>query len=343
MSLAHTGMRFSEEHRNNIGKAHTYVFLFYTAAQQGGLPLGNVVYRYELVNNKLTNPTLLLDLPATPGAIGNGGKILINPSDKNLYITIGGVGVDAHRTKAQNVKNGGEPDGTSGILVIDQNGRAVSHANSLGNEDPLNKYYAYGIWNSFGIDFDPLTGNLWDTENGVIFGDEINLVYPGFNSGWNKVDGIWERGYSVEDAEDHVISSQMLDDVLFDFDGKGKYSLPEITWFNDVGLTAIRFLDSDKLGEQYENDMFVADIVNGNIYHFDLNEERTELKFPLNSPLYDKVVGSNETRFNDEIVFAEGFGGITDIEIGPTDGYLYILAFHEQEGSIYRIISTSDR
>ena len=56
---------------------------------------------------------------------------------------------------------------------------------------PLNRYFAYGIKNSFGIDFDPLTGNLWDTENGPDYGDEINLVEPGFNSGWKKIHGIW--------------------------------------------------------------------------------------------------------------------------------------------------------
>ena len=36
----------------------------------------------------------------------------------------------------------------------------------LGEEEPLNKYYAYGIRNSFGMDFDPITSKLWDTENG---------------------------------------------------------------------------------------------------------------------------------------------------------------------------------
>ena len=41
------------------------------------------------------------------------------------------------------------------------------------------------------MDFDPLTKKLWDTENGPAFGDEINLVEPGFNSGWVKVQGIW--------------------------------------------------------------------------------------------------------------------------------------------------------
>jgi glucose/arabinose dehydrogenase len=334
----------------NANMVPKYVFLYYTAAQeddheedtvQGEQPLGNVVYRYELVNNKLTNPILLLDLPAGPGAIGNGGKILIDPKDKNLYITIGGVGIDDHKTKAQNIKDGEDPDGTSGILVIDQDGKAVSQNGTLGNKDPLNKYFAYGLWNSFGIDFDPLTGNLWDTENGVIFGDEINLVYPGFNSGWNKIDGIWLRGYTLEDTESHAATNQTIDDLLADFGGKGKYSPPEITWFDDIGPTAIRFLNSDKLGKQYENDMFVGDIINGNLYHFDLNEERSELKFPPNSPLHDKVLDSNETRFNNEMVFAKGFGGITDIEVGPKDGYLYILTFHKDEGTIYRIMPKS--
>ena len=55
----------------------------------------------------------------------------------------------------------------------------------------MNLYYAYGIRNSFGIDFDPVTGKLWDTENGPGYGDEINLVKPGFNSGWGKIQGMW--------------------------------------------------------------------------------------------------------------------------------------------------------
>lgn len=335
---------------NNDNAVSKYVFLYYTASQreddediiQGKQPLGNVVYRYEFVNNKLINPKLLLDLPATPGAIGNGGKILVGPKDKNLYVTIGGVGEDGHKTKAQNVRNGGEPDGTSGILVINQDGKAVSQNGILGDKELLNKYYAYGIWNSFGIDFDPITGNLWDTENGVVFGDEINLIRPGFNSGWNKIDGIWLRGYAIKNTEAHVASNQTIDGLLVDFNGKGKYSTPEFTWFDDVGPTAIRFFNSDKLGKQYKNDIFVGDIINGNIYHFDLNKERTELLLPPNSPLLDKVVSSNETRYNNEIIFGKGFGGVTDIEVGLKDGYLYILTFSKGQGTIYRIVSNNN-
>src|ERR687889_879854 len=334
----------SSIHASNTNSTK-YVFLYYTATatsdgediSEGKQPLGNVVYRYEFVNNKLINPKLLLDLPATPGSIGNGGKILVGPDDDNVYVTIGGIGINGHQTKAQNVQNGKDPDGTSGILVITQDGKeAIKNGSSIlgNNKDPLNKYYAYGIWNSFGMDFDPITGKLWDTENGVVFGDEINLVEPGFNSGWNKIDGIWLRGYPIEDTEDHVAPSQ-IDGLLVDFSGKGKYSPPEFSWFEDVGPTAIRFFNSDNLGTQYQDDIFVGDIINGNIYHFELNKQRTELLLPSNSLHSDKIVSSNET--NDEIIFGKGFGGITDMEIGPGDGYLYILTFNGTQGTIYRI------
>jgi glucose/arabinose dehydrogenase len=286
----------------------------------------------------LIKPKLLLTLPATPGAIGNGGKILVNPYDNNLYITIGGVGIDGHKTKAQNVRNGVDPDGTSGILIITQDGQQITQSGILGNKDPLVKYYAYGIWNSFGIDFDPLTGKLWDTENGVIFGDEINLVEPGFNSGWNKIDGIWLRGYSVENTEAHEAPNQ-TDDLLVDFNGKGKYSPPEFTWFDDVGPTAIRFFDSDRMGKLYKDDVFVGDIMNGNIYHFELSKQRTELLPEDKSTLSDKVVSSNED--TSKIIFGKGFGGITDIEVGPQDGYLYVLTFDDTQGTIFRITANN--
>ncbi|MGI0042942.1 MAG: PQQ-dependent sugar dehydrogenase, partial [Nitrososphaeraceae archaeon] len=201
-------------HNNETGK--TYVFLYYTEAEDedGGTAIGNRLYRYELdevttnstssgsgssteVTNastgQLVNPLLLLDLPADPGPRHNGGAIMIGPDD-NLYITIGDVDkVTGTTTQSQN--NDQLPaDGTGGILRITQVGEPVVDPSTgeyiLGDDYPLNLYYAYGIRNSFGIDFDPITGNLWDSENGPGYGDEINLVEPGFNSGWGQIMGV---------------------------------------------------------------------------------------------------------------------------------------------------------
>jgi glucose/arabinose dehydrogenase len=40
----------------------------------------------------------------------------------------------------------------------------------------MKKVFAYGVRNSFGMDFDPLSGALWTQENGDDAFDEINRV-----------------------------------------------------------------------------------------------------------------------------------------------------------------------
>jgi aldose sugar dehydrogenase len=305
----------------------TYVFLYYTKDGGGGRQsLANVLYRYELSNDQqLVNPKLLLNLPALRGPNHNGGKVVIGP-DSNVYTVIGDL--RAHRTQAQNVVNGPPVDSTGGILRVTQDGQPLSNPPLGQGTAPLDLYYAYGIRNSFGIDFDPVSGKLWDTENGPTFGDEINLVEPGFNSGWVQVMGIWTPEGAIGKEIAGPVNSNPSN--LVDFAGKGKYRAPEFTWLKPVAPTALKFLNSDKLGKQYQNDMFVGDIKKGNLYHFDLNQARTGIV--LNGTLSNKI--SNAPSDSQPIIFASGFdGGITDIQVGP-DGYLYILAF---AGSIYRI------
>lgn len=345
-----------------------YVLLYFTESvnkdgddvSEGKSPLGNRLYRYELAEDKLGNPKLLLDLPVKPDADHNGGKIVLGHDD-NVYLVIGDLGVGdleiRAQTKLQNIKNGSDPDGSAGILRITLDGKPVEPL--IGNKDPLNKYYAYGLRNSFGIAFDPVTGKLWDTENGPGFGDEINLVEPGFNSGWMKVQGRWQNpiGEPYGNVGKKFVSADS-EQQLIDFNRKGKYSDPEFTWRWPVGPTGITFLNSDRLGQKYENDMFVGDFHNGYLYHFDLNKKRTELS--LNGLLNDKVA-NNITELK-PIIFAEGFGGITDLKVGP-DGNLYVLSIHEGgsdcrtvanltdpcvsynaeiEGTIFRIVQTNE-
>src|SRR5919199_1307487 len=189
-----------------------------------------------------------------------GGKVLIGP-DNDVYVGIGDVA--GHRTQSENNPKGAAPDGTGGILRITPDGQIVDNP-PLGDTMPLALYYAYGIRNTFGMDFDPETGNLWDSENGNTFGDEINLV------------------------------------------------------------------------KQYENTIFMGDVDNGNLYNFKLNEDRTGLA--LEDPLEDKVANTPQELQDAGAVLGQGFGVITDMQVGPDDGYLYILTLN---GSIYRIVPNS--
>jgi len=330
-----------------------YVFLYYTESfsdgndvcptagycEPGNDPLGNRLYRYELIGNKLVNPKLLLDLPAVPGPAHNGGVVKIGP-DSNVYVTIGdllGSLNESSSTKAQNFRNGTDPDGRAGILRVTQDGKPVGKG-ILGDSMPLRLYYAYGIRNSFGIDFDPVTGNLWDTENGPDYADEINLVKPGFNSGWGVLQGIWRPGVRTPPA-DYLAGEELLNPDNNDleyFHGKGEYSTPEFIWNKTLGPTAIKFLHSNKYGKAYNDDLFVGDVAQGNIYHFDLNKNRTALL--LNGTLEDKIANSRDEL--KQIIFGNGFYHIVDLEVGP-DGYLYILSFDIGKARIFKIVPTS--
>lgn len=309
---------------------NTYVFLYFTEIdgkdgddRKGKEPIGNRLYRYEFVDNKLANPKLLMNLPAYPGPRHNGGAIEIGP-DQNIYIPVGDVDgsfqPNFEATKTQNFARGKVADGRSGILRLTQDGRIVDDG-ILSDAMPLRLYYAYGIRNSFGIDFDPVTGKLWDTENGPQDGDEINLVEPGFNSGWNKIYGFStsQKGFDT--------------DELITFDSKGHYEEPKLVWSKSVGLTAIIFLDSDKLGEQYKNDIFIGGVHNGHIYHFKLNQDRNDLSLPQG--LAQRYISNPLNVGSEDVVFGTGFGGVTDLTVGP-DGYLYVVSI--SDGKIFRIM-----
>jgi len=310
----------------------THVFLYYTEIdgtdgedKAGKQPIGNRVYRYDLSGDALINPLLLMDLPANPGPRHNSGNIMIGP-DKNLYVEIGDVDgsfkTSETETKTQNYKNGVDPDGRGGILRITQDGQP--NDGILGDTIPLRLYYAYGIRNSFGMDFDPVTGNLWDSENGPGNGDEINLVLPGFNSGWQQVQGLASQETSFSESD------------LEDFNGKGHYADPKLVWVNTAGPTAVKFLNSAQLGTTYENDMFVGDVHNGRIYHFDLTADRKDLVLP--QELSSRVIEKPSSPGVSNIVFGDGFGGVTDLEVGP-DGNLYVVSIGL--GSIFQISPAS--
>jgi aldose sugar dehydrogenase len=289
------------------------VFLYYT--EPVGDQVKNRLYRYEWNGGgNLTGGQLILDLPGEPGPNHDGGKIGIGP-DRMLYVVIGDLNRDGN---LQNVREGPLPDDTSVIFRIDYNGNGVGNPLSGGGVD-ISKYYAYGVRNSFGFDFDPLTGILWDTENGPTEYDEINIVLPGFNSGWNRVMGpIGREGITTED--------------LVQFQGS-HYADPIFSWLQSNGITDTEIFNSSSLGERYAYNMFVGDINNGNLYFFTINSNRTGLDLAGFAGLED-LVADNAEELN-AVIFGRGFsGGITDIETGP-DGYLYILTL---SGDLYRMV-----
>jgi aldose sugar dehydrogenase len=305
----------------------TSVFLYLTESYEN--KTRNLVYKYIYDENKKTleNKTLVLDLPSEPGPFHNGGKIAIGPRDGYMYAVIGDV--SGGGGMLDNQIPGRPPNDKSVILRVDRHsGTPVEDNNPFynytGDMEKVRRYYAYGIRNSFGMAFEPMMGKLWITENGPDVYDEINIVEPGFNSGWHKIMGPIGR------------TNMTVENDLIIFDG-AKYGDPVFSWYAPVGVTDIEFFNSTKLGEEYDDNIFVGDINNGNLYFFEVNEDRTGVTFHdprLLDLVADPVKEGEDTELS-SLILGEDFGGITDIESGP-DGLLYILTY--EDGKIYRIM-----
>ncbi|HXV78173.1 MAG TPA: PQQ-dependent sugar dehydrogenase [Candidatus Polarisedimenticolaceae bacterium] len=309
---------------------HTpYVYLYFTESSTGGdtndgnsIPLGNRVYRYSWNGSGLVDPLLVLDLPATPGPNHDGGIVVFGPDDA-LYAVIG----DLNRNgKLQNYPAGPEPDDSGVILRVHRSGATLTDgpfrdAGDPGN--PLNRYWAYGVRNSFGMAFDPVTGELWNTENGPASYDEVNRVPPGFNSGWERI-----MGPDARDADDQ--------DDLWVAPGSA-YRDPEFSWASTVAPAAIAFVASRQLGCELEHDVIVGDDNCQQLYRFEPNAARDGLVF-ASPELADRVADNGLLRCSSEqseVLFGSSWGTVTDIENGP-DGYLYIVSL--TQGRILRLV-----
>jgi glucose/arabinose dehydrogenase len=298
-----------------------HVFLYYTESDKdGGESIGNHIYKYDWIDEKLTNPKLITKLPSN-SLWHNGGKLTSNV-EGDLFAVIGdqtptGSELDKYRI-LQNVPQGNIDD-TSAIFKIDTEGNTLQ---PMLSENPTENYFAIGIRNSFGLTIDPITGNLWDTENGMTSYDEVNLVEPKFNSGWIQIMG--------PASEDQITSLPSFENFI--------YSDPEFSWEKPTAPTDLIFPTSTQF-EKYNNSLFVGDCF-GNIYKFTLNSSRTGFVFqtPQLSDLTANLIidtnGNKVSESIDEILFGTGFGCITDLEFGP-DGLLYVVSL--SDNTIYKI------
>ena len=270
------------------------VFLHYTTRDANDDSTSNWFTKYSWNGEKLIDPIELLSFHKGTG-IHNAG-VMIKDENGIVFATIGDLGHG--RSKDMQQKEN---------FISEEN----NYIGSITSLNAPNEVYAIGIRNTFGLDIDPVTGMLWDTENGVDTFDEINLIEKNFNSGWNKIQG------PINDNEISMIDGY-------------QYSDPEFSWERAVGVTSIHFIQSP-LFPEYENSVLVGSFLGGLLYKFELNENRDGFRFDSDQ-LKDLVLDNEDNP--SEIIFGTGFAGITDIKEGP-DGSIYIVTIGD--GKIFRI------
>jgi glucose/arabinose dehydrogenase len=304
----------------DFGVGSSFVYLSYTrAASDGGNALDNRVERYRWLRGGLVLDRRIIVRPATPGPNHDGGKITFGPDNK-LYAIAGDVN---RNERTSNFESSSTVTATASILRVTPAGGVVPGNPFFGNGSrPQADIYAYGIRNSFGLAFDPLTGALWDTENGPDRFDEINRITPGFNSGWEDIMGPTSRNGGSTGT-------------LVSLGPAAHYEDPKLSWKTPVAPTDAYFMETSRLGRQYANDLFVGTVLDGGVI-YDLNLTHTRKALQLSGGLADGVADNSSGSLlaeQSDIVFGTGFGVVTDFQAGP--GGLYVTSL--TQGSLFRI------
>jgi aldose sugar dehydrogenase len=352
--------------------------------------LGNRVDRFVWDGAALTLAQQLIRIRALQQDAGqpergnhDGGVITFGPDGK-LYILVGDGG---RRGQLQNLRDGpfgpGVPDDQFGgpqpddahltgvILRLNDDGTTPADnpffraGAEIGGQVGANiqKVFAYGLRNSFGMAFDPVSGQLWEEENGDDSFTELNRVEPGFNSGWVQIQGPPDRiaqykaietSFDVDPVTGTVYfglqqvrwpptniadSSAEALSRLFTLPG-ASYSAPEFSWKFEVAPGAIGFVDGRGLGAQFQGDLFVGAartfLVEGNLFHFNLTGNRRTIA--VDDPRLEDRVADNRNKFDitesESLLIGTNFGIVTDIETGP-NGNLFVVSL--SQGAIHEI------
>jgi glucose/arabinose dehydrogenase len=313
----------------------------------------------------------------------DAGVITFGPDEK-LYILIGDVG---RRGQLQNLPSGPtltglgptvpddqfggpQPDDAhfTGVIVRLNDDGTVPSDNpffaagaTMGGEVGANiqKIFAYGIRNSFGMAFDPVAGNLWAEENGEDAFDELNLIEPGMNGGWIQIMGPVDRIAQYKGIETTSLHHEDFPNLqqfrwgperiadtpgealsrLFVLPGS-HYSDPEFSWKHVLAPAGIGFVAGRSLGAQFLGDLFVGvsvpEPLGGPLFRFNLTGNRN--KIAVDDPRLEDRVADNLT-FHDlteseGLLIGSDFGIVTDIETGP-NGNLFVVSL--DNGAVYEI------
>jgi glucose/arabinose dehydrogenase len=385
-------------------RSNGFVYLFWSESRTGadtdtldGVRLmGNRIDRFEWNGEALEFDRSILQFRSFQADADqplrgnhNGGVLRFGPDGK-LYAIVGDTG---RRGQLQNLVDGPfgpgipddqfggpEPDDAhrTGVIVrLNDDGSAPRDnpffraGRAMPGEVGANveRLFAYGLRNSFGLAFDPRSGDLWEQENGDDSFSELNRVEPGMNSGWVQIMGPASRvaqfkaietdptapqpfapnGYfglqqvrwpptNIADTPEQALSR------LFMLPGAA-FSDPELAWKFEVAPGGIGFLDSRELGGEYSGDLFMGGardfLEGGHLFRIELTGNRRAVD--TDDPRLDDGVADNVNKWelteSESLLFGRNFGVGTDVQTGP-DGHLYVVSL--SHGAVYEIQRAGD-
>ncbi|MGI9015083.1 MAG: PQQ-dependent sugar dehydrogenase [Phycisphaerales bacterium] len=273
----------------------------------------------------------------------HGGPMRFGPDGK-LYVVYGELRRDSNAGWRGSETAGAQFTANRIEGVVEDNG-AIIRINDDGTipadnpfdvnlpdvPDDAGAWFAYGIRNSFGLAFDPATGNLWDTENGESTFDEVNCITPGMNSGWR-----WIMG-----PLDHPLQQGNISQLVH-ITGSA-YRDPAFSWVDTFGVTGIHFLHGSALGPLYDDSVLVGYINGGFLWRFQLNAARDGFVFQhegLQDGADDRDNADDDPTGTEaeELLFGRDIGGLAQGIIAIERGPAHRVFILNGRGRLYEIV-----
>lgn len=155
------------------------IYWSYSEKYEGGTVTAVAKGKLDETAGKVADITVIFRaIPATKGNLQFGSRLVF---DKNgdLFVSVGEKFAPDVRVQAQELNSD-----LGKIVRITTTGKPAAGNPFSGQSNAKPEVYSYGHRNPEGLDIDPATGDLWESEFGPHGGDEINLIRPGKNYGW---------------------------------------------------------------------------------------------------------------------------------------------------------------
>lgn len=208
-------------------------------------------------------------VPAYNGTLHYGGRILFG-KDGFLYVSTGERSDLATRPQAQQLNSD-----LGKVLRITKDGQPAPgnpFANQSGDRPEI---WSYGHRNVQGLAWNPVTGDLWESEFGPLGGDEINIIKPGNNYGWPVITYSYE--YSGKEIGQGITQKEGMEQPVY-------------YWDPVLSPSGIVFCTSDNIPE-WKNNLFVCGLSSQHIARLRIENNKVTGE--------EKILADEKQRFRD--------------------------------------------
>lgn len=247
----------------------------------------------RLEGSALLDVNDLIVTEAYEGNSGLNGRVAFG-SDGYIYMSTGGR-IDDVAQDLMSLRGK--------VLRIEDDG-SIPFDNPFLNRRARPEIYTYGHRNTLGLAIHPVTGEMWQHENGPNGGDEVNILTPGSNYGWPEVS--FGRFYSGGRVNEHPTREGI--------------ESPLLVWLPAIAASGLTIYNGDQF-PAWKGNLLVGSLRMGGI--------------PGTGHLQRIVFNERTEEIRRELMLMELKQRIREVREGP-DGLVYLLT-GEDDGALLRI------